>query len=168
MATPDTSDSASRRMSGAKLTLGLVLVAVAASAVAIGVVRESSKARAGEATLTPNVQRDVVTVYYFHGAARCETCLAIESATERAVQAGFSSEIEHGMLRYIAVDFDAPQHRHFRAEYDLAFGSVVVQGIGETRPWKNLANVWSLVHGDPAEFDAYIAEHIDAMLAGNG
>ena len=168
MSTPDATESTPARKGFAKPLLGIVLVAVALGAVGIGVVRESSKSGVAEAASALDEQPQVVTVYYFHGETRCETCLAIESATEGVVRGRFDEEVAAGTLRYEAVNYDAPAGRHFRDDYDLAFGSVVVQGVGEARPWENLAEVWSLVHDDPAKLEAYLVEHINLMLTGNG
>jgi hypothetical protein len=168
MSTPDASESAPARKVLAKPLLGIVLIVVALGAVAIGVARESSKSGAAETATVTAEQPQVVTVYYFHGETRCETCLAIESATERVVRGRFDEEVAAGTLRYEAVNYDAPAGRHFRDDYDLAFGSVVVQGVGEARPWENLAEVWSLVHDDPEKLEGYLVEHITPMLAGNG
>ena len=168
MSTPDASESTPPRKGLVKPLLGILLVAVALGAVAIGVARESSKSGVADAASAPSEQPQVVTVYYFHGETRCETCLAIERATERVVNERFAEELAEGTLRYEAVNYDAPSERHFREDYDLAFGTVVVQGVGEDRPWENLADVWSLVHDDPAVIEAYLVGHITPMLAGNG
>ena len=168
MSTPDASESAPARIGFVKPLLGIVLIAVALGAVAIGVARESSKSGVADVANAPAEQPRIVTVYYFHGETRCETCLAIETATERVVRGRFAEELAAGTLRYEAVNYDAPAGRHFRDDYDLAFGSVVVQGVGEARPWENLSEVWLLVHDDPAKLEAYLVEHIRPMLAGNG
>jgi|GEM_PF-1684910 len=168
MSTPETSETVPARRGLAKPLIGIVLVAVAIGAVAIGVVRENSKSVTDEVVSAPAEQPQVVTVYYFHGDTRCETCRAIEVATERVVRTWFAEELASGTLRYEAVNYDAPADRHFQDDYELAFGSVVVQGVGEARPWENLADVWSLIHDDRAEFEAYLVEHITPMLAANG
>ncbi len=168
MPTSDDSESAPQRKRLAKPVMGIALIAVAMSAVAIGVAREGQRSRAGEGAVTPVEQPHVVTVYYFHGDTRCETCLAIEAATERVVRERFAEELDAGTLQYKAVNFDAPADRHFRDDYDLAFGSVVVQGVGDTRPWERLSDVWSLVHDDPSKLEAYLIEHIALAIAGNG
>lgn len=168
MSTPDSSDSAPQRKSLGKPILGLLLVAVAAGAVVVGVARERSKTPASEATITRAIDPEVVTVYYFHGELRCETCVAIESLTERVVRARFADQLAAGTLRYEAVNYDDPADRHYWDDYDLSFGSVIVQGVGDAGAWENLAEVWTLVHDDSAAFEAYLVEHITPMLAGNG
>lgn len=167
MPTPHDSESAPQRKGLAKPAMGIALVALAIGAVAIGVAREGSESSAGQIAAEPVEQPRAVTVYYFHSDTRCRTCLAIESKTERIVRERFANELAAGTLRYEAVNYDAPDDRHFRDDYDLSFGTVVVQGIGGNRPWENLSDVWSLVHEDSEEFEAYLAEHITPMLEGN-
>ncbi len=148
--------------------MGLLLVVLAAGAVIVGIVREGPGDVPNDAPANSPDQPEVLTVYYFHGKTRCETCRAIESAAERVIRERFAEEVEAGTLRYEAVNYDLPVHRHFLQEYDLAFGSVVVQGVGGDRPWENLADVWTLVHDDKAELEAYLAERIASMLARSG
>lgn len=164
MSTPAASESSPTRKGLGKPMMGLALVVVAIGAVAIGLAREASKSPVVEAALTPIERPQAVTVYYFHGETRCPTCLKIEAATERVVSEWFPDQLDAGTLRYEAVNYDVPSDRHFRNDYNLAFGSVVVQGVGEARPWENLAEVWSLIHDDPAVFEAYLVEHITIML----
>lgn len=152
----------------ARTLLGLVLIVIVTSAVAVGIVREGAKSGVSGAAIAPVEEPQAVTVYYFHGEMRCVTCLAIETATERVVHAEFGDEIASGNLRYLALNFDAPENRHFREKYDLAFGTVLVQGVDDERSWENLGEVWTLIHDDPIAFDAYLVEQIALMLPGNG
>ncbi|CAG0988092.1 hypothetical protein PHYC_02136 [Phycisphaerales bacterium] len=142
-----------------KAVVGLLLVVVALAALAYGGLREARRAaRAGAPALAPLAQRsEVATVYYFHGDTRCETCLTIERQAAELVRSFFAAQIAAGRLRYLAVNYDTPENRHFREEYDLAFGSVVVT---DGARWENLGDVWTLVHDDRAGFDAYLTEHI--------
>jgi hypothetical protein len=147
-----------------KLIGGALLVALAVIAVAVGALREvrrSSEAAALAASPTPAHQPDVVRVYYFHTDTRCDTCLKIEQQTADLVRAAFASDISNGRVQYQAVNFDAPEHRHFRDEFDLSFGSVVVVR-GNT--WENLSDVWTLVHQDQAAFDRYLTERITSYM----
>lgn len=110
------------------------------------------------------IRSQPVTVYYFHGDTRCKTCLAIESQTAHVIRARFAPELEDEALRFEIVNYDTPSNAHYLQDYDLSFGSVVVQGVGEDRSWENLAEVWTLIHGEPAAFEAYIVAHVRRML----
>ncbi len=155
-----------------KALAGIVLVGIAAGALAFGLVREARQTAPprGDSEPTPAAeeQPDAVVVYYFHGDARCPTCLSIEANTARVVQSRFEDEIGFGMLRFEIVNFDQPEHRHFREDFGLAFGSVVVQGPGPEAKWENLSDVWKLIHEDPAMFERYIVEHVRSMLEAAG
>ena len=162
---PVESDSTHRRL--AKPALGILLIAIAAAAVVVGIARQGPRPAPAHAATTEEAPQ-AVTVYYFHGDERCETCLAIEAATERTIRERFAEALAEGTLRYRAVNYDTPADRHFRDDFDLAFGSVVVQGTGPQARWENLADVWTLIHEEPAAFEAYLLEHITPMLpAGN-
>lgn len=150
--------------------LGVVLVVIALGAVVIGVTREAATSKPAEVAAAPQAQAqeqaEVVTVYYFHGDTRCDTCLAIEAATERIVREWFAKDLAAGTLRYEAVNYESPANQHFRDAYSLAYGTVVVQGVGDTRPWKNLSKVWEFIHDDPTKLDAYLVDNIAPMLEG--
>lgn len=153
----------------AKLIFGLLLVGIAVGAVVIGLARESVHTAPPPVPSTaPGPSWGVVTVYYFHGDTRCNTCREIESRTVEIVQRRFAGPIEVGMLRFASVNFDDPDERHFRADYNLSFGTVLVQGAGGAKPWESLSDVWTLIHGDPAAFEAYLVEHIQTMLDAAG
>lgn len=143
--------SVSQRKPIAKSLLGVVLVVVALGAVVVGVTREAAGPKPAEIAAAPQAQAQeqaraqVVTVYYFHGDTRCDTCLAIEAATERIVREWFAKDLAAGTLRYEALNYEAPANQHFRDAYSLAFGTVVVQGVGDARPWKNLSKVWEFI-----------------------
>ncbi|MFN7021698.1 MAG: nitrophenyl compound nitroreductase subunit ArsF family protein [Phycisphaerales bacterium] len=167
-----------------KAALGITLAVLAVGAVAFGLMRESQKSRRAEdsrlaiaqtqpttvATSSPMataplpaapIEAAVTTVYYFHGDTRCPTCLSIEKQASETVQSQFEAEIAAGRLRFLSVNYDTPEHRHFREDYQLSFGSVVV--ATGTR-FENLSDVWSLVHDERPKFDANVVEHVAAFL----
>lgn len=160
--------SVSQRKPIAKSLLGVVLVVVALGAVVVGVTREAAGPKPADVAEASREQAraQVVTVYYFHGDTRCDTCLAIEAATERIVREWFAKELAAGTLRYEAVNYESPANKRFRDAYELAFGTVVVQGVDETRQWKKLSKVWEFIHDDPAKIDPYLVENIAPMLEG--
>jgi len=147
------------------LIAGSLLVVIAIGAVVIGFGRESMRtAQAIAPSKPPDTITGVVTVYYFHGDTRCSTCREIESRTAEVVQRRFAGPVEVGMLRFMSVNFDDAAERHYREDYNLSFGTVLVQGTGESKPWMNLPDVWTLIHDDPAAFETYLVENIQTML----
>lgn len=150
---------------------GVAVLVLAAGSVLTGLMRQGDAPRsaAGPAPAAAVVARiEPVTVYYFHADARCKTCRAIEAETARVVRQRFDAELADGRLAFEVVNIDAPAGQPFRARYELAFGSVVVQGAGAQQPWENLADVWTLIHGEPALFEAYVVDHVQRMLERSG
>lgn len=155
---------------------GWTLLIAALAAAAVGLAREVGRAGTptsgnddvAVATTTAAADQQVVTVYDFHATQRCVTCLAIEKETVRVLEQHFGDALADGRLRFRSVDFDLPENLHFRSDYDLAFGSIVVRGAGADAAWQNLADVWTLIHGDPALFATYIVEHVRPLLDATG
>ena len=45
-------------------------------------------------------------VYYFHGDARCSSCIKLEKYTEEAVKGHFQTEIESGKITFQVVNVE--------------------------------------------------------------
>lgn len=107
-----------------------------------------------------------VTAYYFHGNARCVSCMKIEAYTDRAVREGFQEPLGTGLLEWRVVNVDEPGNSHFVTDYRLYTKSVVlVERRGDKLVrWKNLEQVWDLL-GDEAAFVEYIHRELAAFMA---
>jgi hypothetical protein len=106
-----------------------------------------------------------VVAYYFHGTARCRTCLAIENTARDTLMRELASEFESGAIQWRAVDFEQPENAHFAQEFELTGASLVLvqQAGGRTERWDNLERVWELI-GDDAGFNAYVLDEARGYL----
>jgi hypothetical protein len=149
--------------------LGFLLLGFAVIGLAYGLVREirdGSRAAATApvpATALGTASARATTVYYFHAHTRCDTCLAIERQTSELIAREFAKETADGSLVFSIIDFDEPEHRHFRERFILSFGAVVVAEPNDGA-WEVLNDVWTLVDGDRAAFDAYVQERVRTHL----
>ena len=107
-----------------------------------------------------------VIVYYFHGTARCPTCMKFEAFTKELMKDSFADTIENGRLEFRIVNVDEPGNKHFLQEYQLYTKSVVVSDTrgGEQKRWKNLTRVWELVRNKEGFF-SYIQEETREFLS---
>jgi hypothetical protein len=112
----------------------------------------------------PSAERRVVA-YYFHGHARCKTCLTIERYSQEALESGFQTELADGRLEWLVVDIDEPENEHFVEDFQLVSKSLVlVEYTGEkVGEFKVLPKVWRLT-GDKDAFLAYVQRETRAML----
>lgn len=106
-------------------------------------------------------EKDVTTVYYFHGAQRCMTCNKIEAMTRAAVKAEFKDEVAAGKIALKSVNLDEAGNEHFVQDFQLSTRSVVVQHGAK---FERLDKVWQLVHGDEAQFQDYIVDGVRRNL----
>jgi hypothetical protein len=139
----------------------VLLLFVAASVVALAV----KNLRPGPQPAAAEVQRDGVTVYYFHGKMRCPTCQSIEAYAHEAVSSAFANELKDGRIEWKVVDFEQPENEHFAKDFELAVSSVVLVETrgGARKNWKNLPEVWELV-GDKPAFIAFVQKEVRAFL----
>ena len=112
-------------------------------------------------------QATAVMAYYFHGTARCPTCLRMEKWAQEAVEQKFAAEIESGGVRWLAIDYDEPANARFVKQYSLLASAVVLapQGEGRQGEWRNLTRIWDLA-GDEAAFKYYVADELARLLRG--
>lgn len=120
--------------------------------------KAAKPAKSGTTKTAPAKKTDsAVTVYYFHGNARCASCHKIEQYTKEAVGQYFSSGTYAGRVKFVPVNVDENANAHFIKEYKLVSKSVVLQTVKNGKPgsWENLDRIW-LELGDKNKFIAYV------------
>jgi len=107
-----------------------------------------------------------VVAYYFHVNARCQTCLLIEQRSGEVIKDAFSKDLQEGILAWKAVNTQRPENRRFTADLRLPSRGLVLVAYTNGTPgrWKNLENVWQLVHGDQVVFQQYVSREVRDFL----
>ncbi len=84
------------------------------------------------------------------------------------VQRQFGGDVQCGHLQWLELDYDRPEHEHYRQDYELVSSVVVVvrREHGRDVAWQRLDEVWDLVHDETA-FRAYVRDAVQRSLAGN-
>ena len=124
----------------------------------------------GQATASPAAAEQPgpgqVFVYYFHRSQRCPTCMNMERYAHEAVATGFAPDLEEGRIRWLVLNYEAPENEPLKKRYELASPAVVlVRADVDGRPsFENLAEVWPLAFDKPA-FLTYVQEQLRAFLA---
>jgi len=164
----------------AKSILAALLLLFVAASVAAWVVREfgggpgargasqrtthptsASSPAAEEAS--PEVS-DKVVAYYFHGNQRCDTCTTMEAYAREAIESGFGEGLRNGRIQRRVVNYDEPEHKHFRQDFDLVAPSLVLAAIheGKQGEWEDLPRIWEL-KDDKASFLKYVQGELRAF-----
>jgi len=106
-----------------------------------------------------------IMLYYFHGTARCPTCMKFESYSSEAVREGFPKELSEGRLEWRMVNVEDSGNEHFVSDYQLYSKSIVIVKIqdGKQIAWKNLKRIWELVR-DKEAFMRYVKDEVSSYL----
>ncbi len=147
----------------------LLLVFVAASLVAVFMKNsgESDAERAAELAAETNAEAgdSKIIVYYFHGNARCKTCLTIEMYALEAVETGFPEALKANRIDFLTVNLDLAENEHFIDDFQLSARTVVIQKVvdGKGGAYLNLTRVWELV-GNKEAYIAYVQEETEKFM----
>lgn len=148
------------------LLIGAVAVAAqeTANSAAVSAKAESSV----DTTLTVNAGSHKVIAYYFHGNARCETCLKLESMTQKAVEGKFGKAVKSGEVEFQVINVELPENEHFRDDFDLITRSVVIADTwnGKAVRYQNMERRYELLENKSA-FMKYISGQIKKYLQNN-
>ncbi len=103
--------------------------------------------------------------YYFLGKVRCSSCRKIEEVSRRTIEETFRQELADGRLRFLVVNVDRPENRHFVEEFRLESSALVLVEMRDGKPvaWKNLPDIWTLVEDVP-ELEKYVREEVASRL----
>jgi len=112
----------------------------------------------------PPVGRQLVA-YYFTGKVRCSSCRKIEAVSRETIEKSFPKELADHRLRFLVVNVDRPENRHFVEEFQMESSSLVLVEIHNGKPleWKKLPDVWTLVEDD-SKLEKYVREEVASRL----
>lgn len=113
----------------------------------------------------PPAKGKQVVAYYFLGKVRCSSCRKIEEVTRRTIEGSFREELADGRLRFLVVNVDHPENRHFVEEFRLESSSLILVETREGKPagWRNLPDVWTLVEDVP-KLEKYVRDEVASGL----
>lgn len=127
---------------------------------------ETAPAKPAAAKAEAGAQNKLV-VYYFHSNARCPTCFKLESYAKSEVESDFAGAIKKGKLEWKTINVEEKGNEHFGDDYNLYTKSVIVSIVkdGKQESWKNLDQIWQLVHEED-KYREYIKNEVKACLEG--
>ena len=147
----------------------LLLVFVAASLVAVFTKGTGAGPETGKTadTAAEADKGTKVVMYYFHGNARCKTCLTIEMYALEAIETGFPRSLREGTLEFLPVNLEIEGNEHFIDDFQLSARTVVIERItnGKRGDYVNLHRVWELV-GDRNAYIKYVQDEMEKFMNG--
>lgn len=156
------------------MTFRRILTASLLLFIAVGVVTLAGKelrskplpagSSAGISTKTSVNGRQLIACYFL-GKVRCSSCRKIEEVSRKTIEESFRQELADGRLRFLIVNVDQPENRHFVEEFRLESSALVLVEMRDGKPvgWKNLPDVWTLVEDIP-ELEKYVRDEVGSGL----
>ncbi len=116
-----------------------------------------------QSDILPQIEGNVLAVYYLHSTFRCVTCNTIEKMTLELLETSYSKEIADGEILWINVDFQ--ENEALAKQFEVSASCVVVANIkdGEIIDYQRMDDVWTLLN-DQEAFNLYISDAIDKYL----
>jgi len=81
------------------------------------------QSRGGGTTQTAAADLDVVSVYYFHGKARCMTCVAVGDVAKKTVETAFAGNKK---VRFVDLDNSEKANETLVKKYEVAWNALII------------------------------------------
>lgn len=70
-----------------------------------------------------------IAVYYFHGANRCVSCIAIEEVTKKTLNTYYKKELSEGIIDFKTIDIEESKNKAISEKYQVFGSSLFVTKI---------------------------------------
>ena len=151
-----------------KLIVTILLLVFVAASIVVLFMKDGAEPDVEKTAETGAAAGDTkLVVYYFHGNARCKTCLTIEMYALEAIETGFPEALRANRIEFLPVNLELPENEHFIDDFQLAARTVVLQKVvdGERKDYHNLHRVWELV-GNKEAYIAYVQGETEKFMNG--
>ena len=92
----------------------------------------SCHAQAGEkANQNSVLQTENVEVYYFHFTRRCETCMAVENESRKAVEELYYKAMEEGRITFKALNLEEEEGKQIASKLNISVQTLLIVRFGE-------------------------------------
>ena len=157
-----------------KYIITAILLLFVSASVAVLIIKETKSNTQSEEksvnttadNMTPKGEKTFIA-YYFHGNARCPSCIKIENFTTTAIQNGFSDDLKSGKLEWKVINVEESGNWHFVNDFNLFTKQIIlVEKVdGKQSRWKNLDQVWNLLNNE-SQFISYIQSELINFMEG--
>lgn len=90
---------------------------------------QQAKSNTDQATEMQETDHQTVTVYYFHGERKCETCKAVGRVSKRTIEENFA---EDQYVVFKDINIEAPENNEIKDQFELS-GSGLFLYNGKTK-----------------------------------
>jgi hypothetical protein len=84
-----------------------------------------------ETKTNASLQPEMVEVYYFHFTRRCETCMAVENESRKAVEELYASALEEGRIMFQSLNLEEEEGKQIAEKLNISSQTLLVVRFGE-------------------------------------
>jgi len=78
-----------------------------------------------------SLQTEMVEVYYFHFTRRCETCMAVENESRKAVEELYANALEEGRIIFQSLNLEEEEGKQTADKLNISSQTLLVIKFGE-------------------------------------
>jgi len=78
-----------------------------------------------------SLQSEMVEVYYFHFTRRCETCMAVENESRKAVEELYANALEEGRIIFQSLNLEEEEGKQIADKLNISSQTLLVVKLGE-------------------------------------
>lgn len=135
---------------------------VVAMAVLIGFLSVATSA--GSATKEKK-QTPAVKLVYFHATMRCEGCIKVEAAINRAMNKVFAKEIKSGKVVFESIDFQDDKNAALAKQFNVEEQTLIAMKMknGKVAKSTNMKDFWNKCDKDE-DIEKYVRTEVGKLL----
>jgi len=80
---------------------------------------------------TRNLQSETIDVYYFHFTRRCETCIAVENESRKAVEELYPAALTEGRIVFQSINLEEEEGKQIAQKLNVATQTLLIVRFGE-------------------------------------
>jgi thiol-disulfide isomerase/thioredoxin len=105
-------------------------------------------------------------VIYFHAENRCPTCLAIEKHAEDVLKDSYKTEMESGVIKYLAVNIDESNNRDIAKKYKIYSSSLLLIDLktGKEKVIDFTDEAFSYAKNEPEKYKELLKNKIKELI----
>ena len=110
-------------------------------------------------------QVPVIKLVYFHATMRCDGCIKVEAAINRAVNKVFAKEMKSGKIVFESIDFQDDKNTALANEFKIDEQTLIAMKMkdGKVAKFSNMKDFWDKCNKDE-DIEKYVKTEIGKLL----
>lgn len=114
----------------------------------------------------PDLKKDRLEVYAFHGTRQCETCKHMKAFTKSTLDKYFKSELKSGAIVYQVIDVDDEANYELAEKFEATGTALMINkvktGKDNIEDWSDFA--FEYANGEQSTYEMELKKMIEAQL----